>query len=278
MLIILAVALFSGAAAFFHSTKLSDRLSSSDDQIGIVRVEGVIMDSESLVEWIRDLRNEPSVKGVLIRVNSPGGAVTPSQEISRAVARLAKQKPVVVSMSSAAASGGYYISAPATCIFANPSTITGSIGVIMELTNVADLMDKIGVKRQSLTSGKLKGAGTPFRKMTRDEREYLQSIVDDMHDQFVRAVAKGRHMDLKEVRAIADGRVFTGRQARTVGLVDKLGGMEDAAAELKSLCGLSGPLPTVEQPEEKRPFIERIMSNIHITLDATGLPQGLLVR
>ncbi|SKA77348.1 signal peptide peptidase SppA [Desulfobaculum bizertense] len=278
MLIILAVALFSGAAAFFHSTKLSDRLSSSDDQIGIVRVEGVIMDSESLVEWIRDLRNEPSVKGVLIRVNSPGGAVTPSQEISRAVARLAKQKPVVVSMSSAAASGGYYISAPATCIFANPSTITGSIGVIMELTNVADLMEKIGVKRQSLTSGKLKGAGTPFRKMTRDEREYLQSIVDDMHDQFVRAVAKGRHMDLKEVRAIADGRVFTGRQARTVGLVDKLGGMEDAAAELKSLCGLSGSIPTVEQPEKKRPFIERIMSNIHITLDATGLPQGLLVR
>ncbi|NJB68285.1 protease-4 [Desulfobaculum xiamenense] len=277
-LIVAAVILFAGVTAAFR-IGFSDDGFSSDTRLGLVRIEGMITDSEETTDWIRTLREDESIRGVLLRINSPGGAVAPSQEIARAVERLAQAKPVVVSMSTVAASGGYYAAAPADLIVANPSTLTGSIGVIMELSNLQELMDKIGVKRQSLTSGALKGAGSPFRPMTQKEREYLMGIVNDMHEQFVEAVAKGREMDIDAVRAIADGRALTGRQALELGLVDTLGGMEEAIEELKKLCEITEKVPLVEAPEKKSGWLRDILtSSININITSEGLNPGLVIH
>jgi protease-4 len=277
-LIVAAVILFAGVTAAFRMWLGDGRRAATDESLGLVRIDGMITDAERTNTWIRTLREDDNIKGVLLRINSPGGAVAPSQEISRAVGRLATYKPVVVSMSSVAASGGYYAAAPADLIVANPSTLTGSIGVIMQLSNVQDLMKKIGVKRQSLASGKLKGAGSPFKPMTKAERDYLMAIVNDMHQQFVAAVAEGRNMDIKDVQAIADGRALTGRQALQLGLVDKLGGMEDAVDELKSICGITEPVALVEQPKEKTSYLREILSNINITISSDAVEPGLVIR
>ncbi|MFK4763872.1 signal peptide peptidase SppA [Desulfobaculum sp. SPO524] len=277
-LIVAAVILFAGVTAAFRMWLGDGRGAATDESLGLVRIDGMITDAERTNTWIRTLREDDNIKGVLLRINSPGGAVAPSQEISRAVGRLATYKPVVVSMSSVAASGGYYAAAPADLIVANPSTLTGSIGVIMQLSNVQDLMEKIGVKRQSLASGKLKGAGSPFKPMTEAERDYLMAIVNDMHQQFVAAVAEGRNMDIKDVQAIADGRALTGRQALQLGLVDKLGGMEDAVDELKAICGITEPVALVEQPKEKTSYLREILSNINITISSDAVEPGLVIR
>lgn len=278
-LIVAAVILFAGVTAAFHMWLSDDGIgSSADTRLGLVRIEGMIKDSEETNAWIRTLREDESIKGVLLRINSPGGAVAPSQEIARAVTKLVQVKPVVVSMSTVAASGGYYVSAPATLIMANPSTLTGSIGVIMQISNLHELMEKVGVKQQSLASGKLKGAGSPFRPMTPAERNYLQGIVQDMHEQFVEAVATGRKMDVKDVQAIADGRALTGKQALELGLVDKMGGMEEAIDELKQLCEITTKVPLIEAPEEEQSWIRQFLSEVHISISADSLAPGLVIH
>lgn len=245
------------------------------DKLGVVRIEGMITGSEAVVSWIGELRDDKSVKGVLLRVNCPGGAVAPSQEIFAAVKDLARVKPVVVSMGTVAASGGYYVSAPARLIVANPSTLTGSIGVIMQLANVEELFDKLGIKRESLTSGGLKDAGSPFRAMTAEDRAYLMGLVQDIHEQFVADVAVARAMKPEDLRPLADGRALTGNQALAAGLVDMLGGMDVAARELKTLCGLAPEkkLPTVSGPKKEKPLLQQIMGalriDIHTTLPGT---------
>ncbi len=247
---------------------------SKKKKVGLVVVRGAIMDSGETLRWIKTLRENDSIHGVLLRVDSPGGAVAPSQEIYNAVKRLVEVKPVVVSMGSAGASGGYYISAPASFILANPSTITGSIGVIMELTNLEELMKKLGISRQALTSGVLKGAGSPFKKLTEKEREYLQGIIMDIHEQFVSDVAEARGIPREELDLIADGRALTGNQALAVGLVDQLGDFEMALEELKGLCGLTGQdIQLITAPQEEGKWVENLLGSlkIHIT---TELPQA----
>ena len=182
------------------------------EQIAIVRIEGPIVSSRSAIEELRNYRNDSSVKAIVLRVDSPGGAVGPSQEIYEEVGKLMKIKPVVVSMGSVAASGGYYISAPATKIYANPGTVTGSIGVIMEIPNFKGLMDKVGIRTEVIKSGKHKDLTSVFRGIGKEERAILQGVLDDVHDQFIRAVSEGRNIPYERVRKIADGRVFTGRQ------------------------------------------------------------------
>jgi len=262
----------------FFSGGQSTALDFDGDKLGIVRIEGLLTNAEKINTWMRELRDDDSIKGVILRVNCPGGAVAPSQEIYHAVIRLAAVKPVVVTMGSVAASGGYYVSAPAQLIMANPSTITGSIGVIMEMSNVVGLFEKLGIERQALTSGKLKDAGSPFRTMTPEDRQYLMGLIGDIHEQFVNDVAKARKIDIETLRPFADGRALTGNQALAAGLVDKLGGFEEAVEELKTLCGLDPkkPMPVVEGPKEDKPWLKQILGAIQLDIH-TDLPQGGVV-
>lgn len=269
MLILVAVALFLGAMATLRFFTGDDDLLSAQ-RLGVINVQGMLLDTSPYVEFAETLRHDENVQGVLVRVNSPGGAVAPSQELHDAIKRLAAEKPVVVSMGAAAASGGYYISAPATVIVANPATLTGSIGVKMELGNVQELMGKLGVQHISLTSGQLKNAGSPFEAMTPYEREYLQSIVMDMYEQFVQAVAEGRDLAPEDVRKVADGRALTGRQAQKAGLVDILGDRYVAMNELLRLCNATSALPVQEGPEEERSLLQKVFMSV--------LPQGLTSR
>ena len=231
------------------------------EKVALVRVEGPIMDSRQAIEDIKDYTKNSSVKAIVLRVDSPGGAVAPSQEIYEEVKKATAKKKVVVSMGAVAASGGYYIAAPATKVFANPGTLTGSIGVIMEIPNIEGLMDKIGVKTEVIKSGRHKDLASMFRKMKDEDREILQSVMDDVHEQFIAAVAEGRRMPVEKVRAIADGRVFTGRQAKELGLVDELGNIEDAIKAAAELAGIEGE-PDVITRKDKFSFFDLLRGDI----------------
>jgi protease-4 len=215
-----------------------------------VRVEGPILDSKNTIEELKDYMTNQSVKAIILRVDSPGGAVAPSQEIYEEVRKAAAKKKVVVSMGSVAASGGYYISAPASRIVANPGTLTGSIGVIMEIPNLEGLLNKVGVKTEVIKSGEHKDMASVFRGIGKEERAILQDVLDDVHEQFIDAVAEGRKMVPEKVRKIADGRVFTGRQAVKAGLVDELGNLEDAIKTAAKLAGISGEPGVIDKKEK----------------------------
>ncbi len=212
----------------------------SSGKIAVVSVKGVIIDSSSTIEELKQYRKNSAIKAIILRVDSPGGAVVPSQEIYEEIKRTTKVKPVVVSMGSVAASGGYYISCPATKIIANPGTLTGSIGVLMELPNIKGLLDKIGVKSEIVKSGKYKDITSPFKPLQQDEREVLQKLIDDVHEQFIKAVSEGRKIPLENIKRIADGRVFTGIKAKELGLVDEIGDFDSAikvSAQLGKIRG-----------------------------------------
>jgi protease-4 len=225
------------------------------DKIGLVTVAGPIIDARDAVDEIRKYADDGSIKAIVLRVESPGGAVGPSQEIYREVARAAARKSVVASMGAIAASGGYYISSPATRIVANPGTLTGSIGVIMEIPNVAGLMDKVGLKTTVIKSGRHKDMASMFREIGAEERAILQNVLDDVHAQFIEDVAKARKMDIEKVRALADGSIFTGRQALGNGLVDELGGLRDAEDIAARLAGIEGE-PVIVKKKKKSALAE----------------------
>lgn len=237
----------------------SSDLVSIGEKIGVIEVFGPIMSSADLNRDIIEFRDNKSIKAVILRVDSPGGAVGPSQEIYNEVIKLQKKKPVVVSMGSVAASGGYYIAAPANRLFANPGTITGSIGVIMSFPNYEGLMEKVGVSSVVVKSGRFKDIGSASRPFGKDERKLMQSLIDDVHSQFVEAVSQGREIPADKVRDLSDGRVFSGRQALHVGLVDELGGFQDAVDYTAKLVGL-GDDPRLIYPEVEEPdLIERLL-------------------
>jgi len=251
--LLVALAGISLALVFFRgSVPLGDR-------IALVRIEGPIMDSKNTVDEIKGYIKDPSVKAVILRVDSPGGAVAPSQEIYDEVKKATLKKKVVVSMGSVAASGGYYVSAPADRIIANPGTLTGSIGVIMEIPNIEGLMSKIGVKTEVIKSGRHKDIASVFRKMGKEERIILQGVLDDVHEQFILAVSEGRKMPFDEVKKIVDGRIFTGRQALEARLVDELGTLEDAIAAAAKLAGIKGD-PEVISKKEKFSIFDALRS------------------
>jgi protease-4 len=218
------------------------------NRVAVVEVEGLIVDAADVVHALERHAEDPAVRAIVVRIQSPGGVVGPTQEIHDAIARVRNQgKPVVASMGSVAASGGYYLAAAATRIVANPGTLTGSIGVIMQLAEVEGLLRKIGVRVEVIKSGRFKDAASFARPMTPEERSVLQAVLDDMHEQFVAAVAEGRHLPRDRVRALADGRVYSGRMARDLGLVDGLGGLDDAIRIAGELGGISGK-PRVIRP------------------------------
>ncbi len=231
------------------------------EKIALVEISGQIFDSRDIVRQLSKYRRDDDIKAILLRINSPGGAVAPSQEIYDEVLRVrADKKKIYASMGSLAASGGYYIAVAADRIFANPGTLTGSIGVIMAFGNAEKLMEKIGIEPQVVKSGKYKDVGSPARKMTAEERIYLQRVVNDVHQQFIDAVAKGRNITIKEARKLADGRVFTGRQALKLKMVDEMGGLEDVIVKLGEAAGIEGR-PKVIWEEPKRGFVEWLMES-----------------
>jgi protease-4 len=218
-------------------------------RVALVRVEGPIMDSKDLVDEIKEHLKDHSIKAIILRIDSPGGAVAPSQEIYEEVKKASEEKHVVVSMGSIAASGGYYIAAPADMIIANPGTLTGSIGVIMEIPNLEGLMSKIGVTTEVIKSGKHKDMASAFRKMEKEDRDILQGVMDNVHGQFIKAVAEGRKLEVEEVRSIADGRIFTGEQAKGLKLVDEIGTLEFAVIKAAELAGISGEPEVVSKKD-----------------------------
>jgi protease IV len=228
-------------------------LSITGKSVGLVEVEGVISDAKQTVSEIREFTKESNVPVILLRVNSPGGAVAPSQEIYEALRRAqAKGKKIVVSMGTLAASGGYFISAPADVIVANPSTITGSIGVIMEFPNVEGLFKKLGLGVEVVKSREFKDIGSPYRPMTPEEKGMLKDLILDVYDQFTTVVAEGRKLPMDSVLKIADGRVVSGRQAKALGLVDSLGTYDDAVRIAGHLAGITGEPKVVHQPKPFR--------------------------
>jgi len=221
------------------------------DKLALVRIEGVITESEDIVRQIKKYREDSSIKGIVLRIDSPGGAVGPSQEIYKEVLKTTEGKKVVASMGGLAASGGYYIASAANRIFANPGTITGSIGVIMAFSNFEELMKKLGLKTTVIKSGKFKDVGSPVRELTEEERKILQSVSDDIHGQFIEAVAKGRNLKIESVKELADGRIFSGRQAKESGLIDELGTLEDAISYATKLAGIKEKAKIVQERKEK---------------------------
>jgi protease-4 len=226
-------------------------------RIGIVEAKGTIgeaqagVDSDKVVKLLKRYEKDDDVKAIVLRVESPGGSVAPSQEIHDAVKRLKAKKKVVVSMGSLAASGGYYISAPADRIYAEPGTLTGSIGVIFMHFNVRGLLEWAKVEPSTLKSGKYKDTLSPFRPLQETDREEIQGISDDIYGQFVQAVAQGRGLPEARVRELAEGRIYTGKRAKELKLVDELGGFDDAVAAAWALAGQSGE-PKVQFPPRDR--------------------------
>jgi protease-4 len=231
------------------------------DKIALLRVEGPIFDSKDTIDELKGYLKDSSIKAIVLRVDSPGGAVAPSQEIYEEVRKAVVKKKIVVSMGSVAASGGYYIAAPASRIIANPGTLTGSIGVIMEIPNLEGLMNKIGVKTEVIKSGRHKDIASVFRGIGKEEREILQNVLDNVHEQFITAVAEGRRMLRDDIKKIADGRVFTGEQALKAGLVDELGNLEDAIKAAASLAGIKGE-PVVVTKKEKLSIINLLREGV----------------
>jgi len=221
------------------------------EKIAIIEVRGVIVDPQPVVEKLVKLRKNEKIKAIILRIDSPGGGVGPAQEIHSEVRKAQKEKKVLVSMGSVAASGGYYIACAADRIIANPGSITGSIGVIVESLNVEELLGKLGLRSVVVKSGKHKDLGSPLRPMTGEDRKLLQGVIDSVHEQFIQAVAEGRKLPLDKVRELADGRIFSGDQARSLGLVDELGNLEDTIAVAAQMAGIRGE-PEILYPEKKR--------------------------
>jgi protease-4 len=241
-------------------------------KVAIVELEGVIIEVDDLVRELKSHRDNPAVKAVVLRINSPGGVVAPTQELYDAILRLRQAgKPVVASLGAVAASGGYYVAVACDQIYANPGTLTGSIGVIMQLANLDQLMKKVGVDYVVIKAGQYKDIGNIARAMTPEERRVMQALLDDVHGQFIGAVATGRKLPREDVVRFADGRVFSGTQAKELHMVDTLGDLEDAVTAAAKLAGLPTP-PSVIQPRRKFSIVDLLRSQFE------GTPASFLLR
>ena len=263
--VIAALLVFFFTVLFFIGRYTGGRSSrfAFGDKIAIVEVKGVITQSSGVIEDLQQYLADDGVKAIVLRVDSPGGGVGPAQEIYREIMRIrsTSKKKVVTSMGSVAASGGYYIACASDRIVANPGTITGSIGVIMQFSNLEELLKKIGVKGVVLKSGEHKDIGSPFREMTPEEKRIMQEVLDNVHQQFIQAVADGRKLERSKVAQIADGRILTGEQAKNLGLVDQLGNLQDTIDVTAKMVGIEGK-PNVLYPKRKISIWELLMRDM----------------
>jgi protease IV len=245
-------------------------------RVALVELDGPIVDVDEILRELRTHRDNPLVKAVVIRINSPGGVVAPTQELHAALTRLRDSgKPVVASLGAVAASGGYYVAVAADKIYANPGTLTGSIGVIMRLANVDGLLKKVGVEFVVVKAGRLKDLGNLARAMTPEERRVLQVLLEDVHGQFISAVAAGRKLDRAKVLGFADGRIVSGSQAKELNMVDALGGLEEALDGAALLAGLPTP-PKIMGPRRRLSIMDLLRNRLDLA-PWPGLPPALAV-
>jgi protease-4 len=243
--------LFLGTIWVLMAMVSGDGLPTGGAKVAVVEIEGIIVDGTAAVRELREHADNPSIKAVVLRVNSPGGVVAPTQEIFAAIQRARKAgKPVVATLGAVAASGGYYAATAADRIYANPGTLTGSIGVVMQMANIEGLLKKVGVEYVVVKAGSYKDVGNFARTMSPEERKMLQALLDDVYSQFVDAVAEGRGLERKEVLAFAEGRIYSGQQALALKMVDEMGGFEDAVEAAGKLANISGR-PKLVYPRKK---------------------------
>ncbi len=248
---------------------------SSEDSIAVVRISGVISDTRSLLKWIEKIEKHEPTKGVLLRVDSPGGGAAASQEIYTVLRQLNTKKPVVASMGSVAASGGLMVSMAARYIYANPSTTTGSIGVRMDIPQMQGLMNKLGLGSQTLTTGPYKDAGSSMRPLDKEERAYFEGVLKDMHEQFIDIIVEGRNLPREQVAQLANGKIYTGREAQKLKLVDALGGQHDALAYLRELTNLPASAPVKERPQKNKYLRELMENTLGIDLGQLSIAEPL---
>ncbi|MCX5810041.1 MAG: signal peptide peptidase SppA [Proteobacteria bacterium] len=237
--------------SFFISLAIGVSGRAFGEKIGVVEIEGVIADSKDIMEDIVRFKEDETIKGVILRINSPGGSVPPSQEIFEEVKKLREKKKVYVSMGTVCASGGYYIATAGEKIYAMPSTITGSIGVIMEQVVIEDLMKKVGLQPNTMKAGDFKDVGSPFRKMKVEEKKYFQEILDTIHTQFINTVAVQRKIPMDTAKRLSDGRIYLGQQAMDLKLIDQIGTFYDTLDDMKNTLNIKGKPVLVYG---KRPF------------------------
>lgn len=237
---------------------------SSGDRVAVLKVEDIILDDQIYIDSLDKIKEDKKVKAVVVRIESPGGAVGPSQEIYSELKKLRNDMPVIASIGNVGASGGYYIACAAEKIFANPGTITGSIGVVAEFANYEKLLEWARVDVEVLKSGKYKDVGSPFREMTPEDREYMQGLIDNVYSQFKSAVAESRGLGPAEVDKIADGKIFTGQQAKELKLIDETGTINDAIDLAANMAGIKGKPDLVYYPKKKSQFLELLESRLDI--------------
>jgi protease-4 len=230
----------------------------SRGKVGVVEIKGVIAESKTILKQLDRFRDDPNIKAIVVRIDSPGGAVGPSQEILREVEKIKKEKKVVASLGTVAASGGYYIACGADRIYANRGTATGSIGVIMQFTNVEELTKKVGLDFFTMKSGRYKDVGSPFRRMSPEEREYMQHLLDNIYQQFISDVARNRKIPVDKMKLLAEGKVYTGEEAKEIGLVDDFGNLTDAIEKAGHWAGIKGKVEAV-YPQRDRFSILRLL-------------------
>ena len=226
-------------------------------QIGILQIKGIILDAEEYLMAIKEMAKKKSIKAIVVRIDSPGGSVGASQEIFEELKKTRNLKPVIVSMGSVAASGALYVALGGTKIFASPGTITGSIGVVLEIPNIEKLLKKIGIESETIKSGAYKDTGSIYRPLTPEEKKYLTKKVKLIHDQFIKAISEERKISIEKVKSFADGRIFTGEEAKSLGLVDKMGNFWDAVEEAKKMAKIS-EAKLVFMPKKKG-FLSKIL-------------------
>jgi len=249
-----------------HANRLStiapETIFQSSNRIGVVEIKGVIAEPQPVIRELDNFYKDNSIRAIIVRIDSPGGGVAAAQEIYDTLVRIRKKKVVVASIGTVGASGGYYVACGADKIVAEPGSITGSIGVIMDFFDVADLLKWAKIKNEVIKSGKFKDIGSPFRPMKPDEKAYLQSVIDDVLLQFKTVVSENRHLSMNEVNKIADGRIFAGDQALKLGLIDKLGGLHTAKELAAKLSGIKGEAKLVYPTPERKDLISILTESI----------------
>lgn len=262
LMILIAGGVISLISSFFE--KEGDDI--GEPRLALVKIEGAILDSQATIQWIDKILSREDAKGILVFVNSPGGGAAASQEIYFALKRASRKIPVCISMGATAASGGLMVSMAGERIFAAPSTITGSIGVRMDIPQFQDLMRKIGIGQETLVTGPFKDAASYTHPLTPEDRQYLQEVIENMHSQFVGLVAENRKITPEKAAALANGKIYTGEQALKLGLIDELGTLHEAKVWLAQKAGIPGNRKLIEKPVKKREYLDLLLRSAKTTL------------
>jgi protease-4 len=255
-LILLIVGVMSAAVIGFLHMSGDSAAAVFKDQVALINIRGVISEGKPITDLLVSYRENSNIKAIILNIDSPGGGVAPSQEVYTEVARTREEKPVVAFFGNVAASGGYYVAAGASKIVCSPGSLTGSIGALFQVSNVQELLNKVGLESYVIKAGKYKDIGSPYREMSIEEKALLEALLSDVHEQFIADIAKGRGMPADRVREVADGRIMTGQQAKDIGLVDEMGNFQDALRVAKTLAGIRGDVAVVQPAKRSRSFMD----------------------